>query len=128
MTEKVELFAAVKLNRIKAIKDHVIVCDMQFDHKISHGGIILLSGDRKLEGIHPRWGRVYAIGPEQKNIRIGQWVCVKHGRWTRGFDIEDNESEKTIRRIDINDILLVSDERVEDENYGDNMGVTKKSR
>lgn len=128
MTDKYELFAAVRLNRIRALKNHVIVCDMQFDHKISHGGIILLSGDKKLEGIHPRWGRVYAVGPEQTDIRVGQWICVKHGRWTRGLEINDGESEKTIRRIDPNDILLISDERVEDENYGDNMGVSKKTR
>jgi len=36
-------------------------------------------------------------------------VCVAHGRWTRGLDIEDDSGVKTIRRIDPADILLVSD-------------------
>jgi hypothetical protein len=35
---------------------------------------------------------------------------VAHGRWTRGLEIEDDEGPKTIRKIDPNDILLVSDE------------------
>jgi hypothetical protein len=34
---------------------------------------------------------------------------VAHGRWTRGVKIEDSKKEVTIRRIDPNDILLVSD-------------------
>ena len=62
------VFEADKVKRIRALHDHVIVCDMNFDEKISNGGIIIPSGDKKLEGIHPRWGRVYAIGPKQKDI------------------------------------------------------------
>jgi hypothetical protein len=34
---------------------------------------------------------------------------VAHGRWTRGVKIEDETREVTIRRVDPNDILLVSD-------------------
>jgi co-chaperonin GroES (HSP10) len=86
--EKVRLFEAHKINRLKPVQDHIIVCDMEFDQKISYGGIWLPGTDGKLEGIHPRWGRVYAVGPDQKNIRVGQYVCVKHGRWTRGLDID----------------------------------------
>lgn len=128
MSEKVHLYSSSKVNSIRAIKDHVIVCDMQFDAKLTHAGIIIPNTDGKLEGIHPRWGRVYAVGPAQTTIRPGQYVCVKHGRWTRGLDIEDTEGKKTIRRIDSNDILLVSDDPVLDENYGDSLGVTQKNR
>jgi hypothetical protein len=34
---------------------------------------------------------------------------VAHGRWTRGINIEDETGKHAIRRIDHNDILLVSD-------------------
>ena len=37
-------------------------------------------------------------------------VCVAHGRWTRGIEIEDADGKRTIRRVDPDDILLVSDE------------------
>lgn len=111
-------FDPVKIKSIRALKDHIIVTDMNFDQKISHGGIIIPTVDGKLEGVHPRWARVYAIGPTQKDIRVGQYVCVKHGRWTRGLDIEDDAGEYTIRRIDPNDILLVSDVPMSDETIG----------
>jgi len=119
-------FEAIEIKSIKAIGDHIIVSDMNFDQRTTSSGIVLLSGDKKLEGIHARWARVYAVGSDQQDVRVGQWVCVKHGRWTRGLNIEDSESVKTIRRVDNNDILLVSDEPMEDESIGDNMGVTQR--
>lgn len=107
-----------KIKSFKALHDHVIVADMNFDEKISHGGIIIPGSDGKLEGVHPRWGRVYAVGHKQQDIKAGQYVLVKHGRWTRGVNIEDDAGEQTIRRVDPADILLVSDEPMKDENIG----------
>ena len=101
---------------------------MNFKEKISHGGIIIPNSDGKLEGIYARWARVYAIGKDQKDINVGQYVLVKHGRWTRGVEIEDTEGTKVIRRVDQNDILMVSDTPMEDESIGDNMGIVDKSR
>jgi co-chaperonin GroES (HSP10) len=122
------LFDSIKVNAVRPVKDHVIVCDMNFDARTSLSGIWIPSTNGKLEGIHPRWGKVYAVGADQKEIKVGQWVCVKHGRWTRGLEIEDPVGEKTIRRIDNDDILLISDDPVADEVIADNMGVQQKSR
>lgn len=118
MIDKAALFEPAKVNQLRALHDHILVCDMQFDSRISHGGILLLSGDRKLEGIHPRWARVYAVGPDQQEVRVGQYVCVAHGRWTRGIEITDDDGEKIIRRIDNSDILLISDNPMVDEVIG----------
>lgn len=112
------VFDPKKIKKFRALQDHVVVTDMNFDQKISHGGIIIPSGDKKLEGIHARWGRVYAIGNRQQDVKIGQYVLIKHGRWTRGVEIEDADGEHTIRRIDHKDILLVSDEPMQDETIG----------
>ena len=122
------LFDSIKVNAVRPVKDHVIVCDMNFDARTSLSGIWIPSTNGKLEGIHPRWGKVYAVGAEQTEIKVGQWVCIKHGRWTRGLEIEDPSGEKTIRRIDNDDILLISDNPVADEVIADNMGVQQKSR
>jgi len=103
-----------KISKLKALNDTVIVSDMAFEERISNGGIVLINDDMKNSGIRPRWAKVYAIGPEQKEIKIGQWIMIAHGRWTRGIKIEDDEGEKTIRKVDINDILMVSDEPVND--------------
>jgi co-chaperonin GroES (HSP10) len=96
--------------QFKPLRDWVIAADMNFDGRTLSSGIVLLKDNGKSDGIRPRWGRVYAVGPDQKDVSEGQWICVAHGRWTRGVDIEDETGKHTIRRIDHNDILLVSDE------------------
>ena len=112
------VFEAKKIKSFRALQNYVVVTDMNFKEKISHGGIIIPNSDGKLEGVHPRWGRVYSVGGKQLDIKVGQYVLVKHGRWTRGTLIEDAEGERTIRRIDPADILMVSDEPVQDETIG----------
>jgi len=111
-------FDAKKIKSFRALQNYVVVTDMNFKEKISYGGIIIPNSDGKLEGVHARWGKVYAVGPRQQDVQVGQYVLVKHGRWTRGTLIEDQEGEKTIRRIDDADILMISDEPVQDELIG----------
>ncbi len=105
----------------KPIGSHVIVYDMSFDVRITNGGILLPNDDMKSAGIRPRWGKIYAVGPDQTDPELveGKWIMISHGRWTRGVNIIDEEGEKTIRRVDINDILLVSDEPMHDETMSD---------
>lgn len=111
----------VKIKNFQALHNYVIVTDMNFDEKITRGGIVLLGDDKRLEGIKPRWGRVYSVGPDQTQIKPGQYVCIAHGRWTRGLEIEDDEGVKTIRRVDNNDILMVSDQPVQDDTIGNSL-------
>ena len=100
---------AIPVQRLRALRDTVLVADMHFDQRQLSSGIILPNDDGKSSGIRPRWARVYATGPEHDLVRVGQWVCVAHGRWTRGIEIQDPTGTHTIRRIDPADILLVSD-------------------
>ena len=105
----------------KPVGKHIIVSDMEFDERITTGGIVLLSDNRKDHGIRPRWSQVYALGSDfnDDEIQVGKWICISHGRWTRGIDVEDETGEKTLRRVDENDILLVSDEPVYDLTIGE---------
>ena len=80
----------VKREQIKALHDDVLVYDMAFDVRLTNGGIFLLNDNGKGYGIRPRWGRVYATGPEQQDVTVGQWVLVEHGRWTRGVYTTQN--------------------------------------
>jgi hypothetical protein len=98
-----------QVNGLRVLRDNVLVADMNFDERTLSSGLVLLKDDGKSEGIRPRWGRVYATGPEQQDVREGQWICVAHGRWTRGLRIEDAQGTHTIRKVDPKDILLVSD-------------------
>lgn len=98
---------------IKPLHDKVLVTDMEFGEQKTKGGIVLLSDDGKDHGIHPRWARVYAVGPEHKeDYNVGDWVLVEHGRWSRGIEIEEsNGSKVTIRLIDTNCVMLWDKER-----------------
>lgn len=101
--------------KIKPIKDKIIVSDMEFGMEQTNTGIFLPSDDGKSSGIHPRWGRVFAIGPEQKDVQVGDWVLLQHGRWSRGVKYQlEKGREVEIRLADKDAILLVSDERPSD--------------
>ena len=108
-----------KVNKLVALNDTIIVSDMYFGERISAGGIVLRNDDTKSAGIRPRWGKVYAVGPKVKDIEVGQYICISHGRWTRGIKSEDKNGELTIRKVDPKDILLVSDEPVNDATLSD---------
>lgn len=100
-------------NKIKGIiplGDHVIVSDMNFTGRTLSSGVILLGDDGTSNGIRPRWAKVYAVGPEQKQVTPGQWVLVEHGRWSRGVEVEINEQIMTLRRVDPECMIFVSDE------------------
>ena len=103
-------------NTILPLGDNVLVRDMKFDGRITSTGIILPGDDGKDSGIRPRWAQIYAVGPEQKEVKVGQWVLVSHGRWTRGIDLELENGEKmTLRKIDLAEMLMISDEPVSDD-------------
>lgn len=114
---KQTLFSAQEINQgqLQPIKDSVICSDMVFAERLTSSGIVLLSDNGKSSGVRPRWGRVWAVGPEQQDVTVGQWVCVAHGRWTRGINIIDNGQPITIRKIDPKDILLISDSEPQDD-------------
>lgn len=122
----------ISQEQLKALHDNVLVADMEFDTRITSFGIILPNDNGTSLGIRPRWGRVYAVGPKQKDVQVGQWIMVAHGRWTRGIDIEDGQLEhkRTIRKIDPKDILLISDsvERPIDDTQSTAVHVAKKTR
>lgn len=119
-TDKKYSYEPNKVITLKPLRDSVLVIDMNFEFRVTTSGIILPSDDGKNSGIRPRWGKVYAIGPEQTDVQTGQWILVSHGRWTRGVEIVDDSGKKsTIRKVDNNDILLISDEPVTDDTMSD---------
>lgn len=118
----------LKKNNIHPLNDSVIVSDMDFDVRKLSSGVILLNDNGTTQGIRPRWAKVYRVGPEQKEVEPGQWICIAHGRWTRGIEIEDEDGKQTIRRVDPKDIFLVSDERPDDSTMSDAIQAENRNR
>ena len=98
---------------ITPLKKRVLVSHMQFGETKTKGGIILMDDDGTQSGIHPRSAKVYAVGKDQDDVTVGQWIMVAHGRWSRAFKVKKDGSELEVRMVDENDILLISDEEPE---------------
>ena len=114
-------FSPTKVDTMRFFKDHIIVSEMHFDERISKGGIIMLDDDKISSGIRPRWAKIFGLGPEQTDpqLEIGKYILISHGRWTRGITVETPSGKQTLRKVDPGDILLVSDEPMEDETMSD---------
>jgi co-chaperonin GroES (HSP10) len=111
--------------KLVPIRDNVLITDMDFGEQTTASGLVILSDDGKSEGVKSRWGRVWAVGPDQQDVKVGEWILLEHGRWTRGVTVvEEDGTEITIRRADINAILMVTDEKPNQIIYGDHSTVT----
>jgi co-chaperonin GroES (HSP10) len=105
---------AVARGRIKPIRDRILVTDIDFGDVKTASGIIIPGADGKTAGIHPRWGRVWAVGPEQKDVKIGEWIMIEHGRWTRKFEVEDDDGNIIkVHGVDNKAIMMSADEKPE---------------
>jgi len=118
------------MNKVKGkiipLRDNVIVTDMNFDQQISKGGIVILSDDGKSEGVKPRWGRVWAVGPLQKDIKIGEWILLEHGRWTRGITVEDeNGNDIIVRMVETKSIMMSTDECPSELSFGNGIDMSR---
>ena len=119
---------SVVKGKITPIRDHILITDMEFGEQKTKGGLVLLSDDGKSEGVKARWGKVWAIGPEQKDVSVGEWILLEHGRWSRGITIEHEDGTQTIvRRADNKAILMVEDHKPEEIIYGAHSQVTHQT-
>ena len=96
---------------IEPLGKRVLVEGMQFGETRTKGGLILIDDDGSAEGIHPRWAKIYAIGKRQKDVKVGEWILISHGRWSRCVILVDKKNiKREVRMIDEDDILMVSDD------------------
>ena len=117
---------AINQNAIKGtvrpLHDRLMVSDMEFGEVTTKGGIILPSDDGQQHGIKPRWAKIVSVGHENTDdYEVGNWILIEHGRWSRGFTVEDeNGEQKVLRTVDASGVLGVADEPPSDlAYYGD---------
>ena len=104
----------VKNITIRAIRDDVLVSDMDMGEQTTAAGIVIQSDDGKSHGVKPRWARVYKVGPKQLTIKEGQWILIEHGRWTRKIKINDGVSVKEVQKVEVKSIMAIADEKPND--------------
>ena len=105
---------SVVKGKLRPLRNTVLVSDMGFEEQTTASGIVIQSDDGKSHGVKPRWARVWAIGPEQVEVKLGEWIYIEHGRWTRGIKVEESGEDIVIRRVDTDAILLQADEKPND--------------
>lgn len=104
--------------KIKALKNKVLVSDLERGIRMING-IIIPDDNGKSEGIRPRWGRVYSTGEGVEDVKVGQWILIENGRWTRMLTVKDDAGNETkLWGVEWpQSVLLVSDEEPETEIY-----------
>lgn len=78
----------VKADGFQPLHENVFVTDLDSGLHITKGGIIRPDDNMQEQGIRPRWGRVWAVGPEVTDIVPGEWIYIEHARWTNAIDIK----------------------------------------
>jgi co-chaperonin GroES (HSP10) len=113
--------------KLRPLHDNVLVTDMSFEEQTTASGIVIQSDDGKAHGIKPRWARVWAVGPAQTDVQVGEWICIEHGRWTRGVKVDDNGVEIIIRRVEPVSIMIKADEKPNDLYIGEEFNSSPSS-
>lgn len=101
--------------KVLPLGDKIFVSGMEFGEQRTASGLYIPADNAKSSGIHPRWGQVWAVGPDQNGVEVGEWILVEHGRWTRTVEYETDTGEiLELRMVDNDAILVVSDEKPSD--------------
>jgi co-chaperonin GroES (HSP10) len=100
--------AAVEFNTLAPVRGTVLVHNIEEGEKRTRGGIIVLDDNGKERGIRERWAQVWMKHADIDEVEVGDWVLIKHGRWTRGIDVRGPDGVKvTIRKVDWPDAVIV---------------------
>jgi co-chaperonin GroES (HSP10) len=114
---------AINLNtlhgKLTPIGNRVIVKNMYFGEQKTQGGLIIRDDNGTSRGIYPRWGQVHSKGPNNHDeYKIGDWILVEHGRWTRSVKIDEGFGELELRMIEAESVLAYSTDKPEDVQMG----------
>jgi co-chaperonin GroES (HSP10) len=102
---------------VRPIHGDVLVTDMYFGEMRTKSGLYIPSDDAKAHGVKPRWAKVYAKGPENTDpYKVGDWILIEHGRWTRKIEIELNGEKIGLQKVEVESILAWQEEEP-DVNY-----------
>jgi co-chaperonin GroES (HSP10) len=101
--------SAVEFDTLVPVRGTVLVHNIEEGEKRTRGGIIVLDDNGKERGIRERFCQVWAKHPDIDDVEVGDWILVKHGRWTRGIDVQGPDGViVNIRKVDWPDAVLLS--------------------
>lgn len=114
-----EIMGRVCDGNVVALNDKILATDMKMGER-KVGSIVLTDDLGKTHGIRPRWFKVYSVGDDVNNVKVGQWLLVQYGRWTHQMKVDG--LGVPIWGIDYpNGVLMTSDEEPADTEILDSM-------
>lgn len=109
--------------KVKPLSNKVLVSDIEQGIR-QVGRIIIPNDNGTAHGVRSRWAQVYDVGSNVSGISAGDWILIKHGRWTRAHTINSEEGEYKLWGVEYPDgVLLVSKEKPTFDTFGDYQGV-----
>ena len=72
------------------------------------GGLLINEKDGNEKSIRPRWFEITHVGPLNLDVKVGDYALVAHGRWSRGFTINESDGI-TYFHLDGEEILVKSE-------------------
>ncbi len=76
------------------LRDKVFVTELEHGLAKTLGGIILPDDNMKESGVRDRWAKVYKVGSDITDVKPGEWVLLKHGRWSERIKVEDDDGKE----------------------------------
>lgn len=105
--------------QVRPLPQDILIHSMDMGEQTTATGIVISSDDGKARGVRPRWAEVYKVGNRcELDVKVGQWVLIEHGRWTRKIKIDDGESVKEVQKVEVSSIMAVADTKPNDFNLG----------
>lgn len=111
------------MTQIIPLSNKVLVSDIEQGMR-QIGRIIIPDDNGTAHGVRSRWAQVYAVGKDVTGINKGDWILIKHGRWTRSHTVNNETESFKVWGVEYPDgILMVSSEKPNFDTFGDYQGV-----
>lgn len=109
--------------KVIPLSNKVLVSDIEQGIR-QIGRIIIPNDNGTAHGVRSRWAQVYAVGKDVHGVTAGDWILIKHGRWTRSHTVTDGTEEFKLWGVEYPDgILMVSSEKPVMDTFGDYQGL-----
>lgn len=92
---------------IRPLRERVIAELKGLGGRYTAGGLFIPDENRKDSGIRARWAQVHYIGEGVRDVRIGDYVLVSHGRWSREFEVDHEGQQVKMVMLDNKEILAI---------------------
>lgn len=100
---------------IRPLRERVLAELKGLGGRYTAGGLFIPDENRKDSGIRARWARVYYVGEGQTDVKVGDYVLMAHGRWSREFEVEHEGQQIKMVMLDTKEMLAVYDGDEPDE-------------